>query len=196
MTFAALAVTSTLFAPPIYLPAVVLLVGVIVLFVGLRAGQRPVWLGGGGLAVLAVGWFGLAAVVETGREAALARTSAIVDAAEDGRWADFGALLDPITSLPGFYADGAEFAAGAERSVERAGVTSAAVTSTQVDESVPGAVIVDATVLSQQEITMGRPFKSGWRFRYVRTDDALVLERVEVIPVTGGNVQSVQANIR
>ncbi|MEM6312972.1 MAG: hypothetical protein AAF743_02750 [Planctomycetota bacterium] len=180
-------------SPPIWVPGVCVVVGLVAAFVMRTVAKVPIV----GLVLAAVGllWFGLDLVTETPREEALRRTSTIINATADRDWQAFEDALSPRTRLPGRYADRTQFLAGAEATVDSIGLSSVTITSRKAD-AVDGVVDVHATVWSTQSITRDRPEKTLWRFRYVITDDGLILDFIEPLEVRGQDMSVVMQAIR
>lgn len=184
--------TDLFFDPPIVILIALAVLGVALLFVSGRFAQKRIALVGAAVLLLAVGWLVVSEVVRTDTERALERTHAIVEATEDRDWQTFASLLDPKTGLPGKFANRDEFVAGAELTIDTIGLKTAGISSATVDDTEPGALLVDTTVYSTQSIDGGRPVKTAWRFRYVQTDAGLILERIESLPTS--DAQGVDVN--
>ncbi|MEM8873398.1 MAG: hypothetical protein AAGD32_03975 [Planctomycetota bacterium] len=175
-------------SPPFWIPALLVFAGLLVALVLRSVAKVPAI----GLSVAAVGllWFGVDLVTETNREEALRRTSTIINAAADRDWEAFGDAMDGNTRLPGRYANRDQFLAGAEATIETIDLKSVFIRSRQVGE-LDGVIDVDTVVLSVQAATHDRPEKTTWRFRYVETDDGLVLDLIQPLEVRGQDVSIV-----
>jgi hypothetical protein len=141
----------------------------------------------GGIAVASLGlllaltsWF-----VVTDKEYCEKQTRQIVDAATQSDWPTLEKLLDPQSSVEAIYTNRDQIMAGAKKTVDTIGLTSASITSMQVKQT-DTVITVDVTILSYQNITQGRPVITSWRFDWENTGAGWKLIRIE--PLEGEQV--------
>lgn len=172
-------------SPPIWVPALLIAGGLLAALLMRSVAKVPAI----ALIVAALGllWFGLDLVTETKREEALRRTSTLINATVDRDWEAFGEAMNPGTRLPGRYNGRVEFVSGAEATIENIGLKTVLITSRSLSQQ-DSLIDVDATVISTQSATNDQGQKTVWRFRYVETDDGLVLDLIEPLEVGGQDV--------
>jgi 4-amino-4-deoxy-L-arabinose transferase-like glycosyltransferase len=141
----------------------------------------------GGIAVAALGLLLILTswLVVTDKEYCDKRTRQIVEAASHRDWPALEKLLDPQSSVEAIYTDRDQIIAGAQKTVDKIGLTSASITSMQVKQT-DTVITADVSILSYQDITMGRPIITSWRFDWENTGGGWRLVRIE--PLQGEQV--------
>jgi hypothetical protein len=123
--------------------------------------------------------------VQTDKEYVEHRSKQIVAAVDHRDWNALQTLLDPQTSLEGIYKNRDQILDGAKKTADTIGLASISITSTEVKQT-DTLITVDLTLLSNQDITMGRPVITNWRFDWDNTGTGWKLVRIE--PLEGNQV--------
>ena len=133
-----------------------------------------------GLTLALTSWF-----VETDKEFVEHRTRDMVADINRRDWAALEKLLDAHTSLEGVYTNRDQIIEGAKKTADVIGLSSASITSMEVKQT-DTLITVDLSILSNQDITMGRPTITSWRFDWQNTGTGWKLQRIE--PLEGNQV--------
>jgi hypothetical protein len=137
------------------------------------------------IALLGVALLLTSLLVQTDKEFVSKHSRQIVEAAGNRDWPALEKLLDPHTSVLGVYANRDQIIAGAKKTADTIGLTSASVTSLEVKQT-DADITVDLSILSNQDITMGRPTITNWRFDWEDRGSGWKLVRIE--PLEGNQV--------
>jgi hypothetical protein len=124
-------------------------------------------------------------LVQTDKEYVEHRTRQMVDAFNRRDWTALEGLLDPQTSLEGVYKNRDQIIQGAKKTVDVIGLSSASITSMEVKQT-DTLITADLAILSNQDITLGRPTITSWRFDWENTGTGWKLVRIE--PLEGNQV--------
>lgn len=165
---------------PVWFPTAVLGIGLAVWVYGNNRTQPKLRMAGLGIGLLAVVLVVLSVMVDTPREASEKRTNAIVAAANVKAWDEFQSHFDSNTRLIGL--------TGAEAIRQRAeqywgnfdfkGATVLGMSSTQAGSL----ITVEATIYAD----FAGPPTSTWAFEYKQRADAITLDNIRLIAITGG----------
>ena len=119
-------------------------------------------------------------LVQTDKEYVEHRTRQMVDAFNRRDWTALEGLLDPQTSLEGVYKNRDQIIQGAKKTVDVIGLSSASITSMEVKQT-DTLITADLAILSNQDITLGRPTITSWRFDWENTGTGWKLVRIEAL---------------
>jgi hypothetical protein len=133
-----------------------------------------------GVLLALLSWF-----VMTDKEHCEKQTRQMVAAVDHRDWPALEKLLDAHTSLEGVYKDRDEIIDGAKKTVDAIGLSSVSITGTEVKQ-VDTVITVDLAIMSDQDVTMGRPAITNWRFDWENTGTGWKLVRIE--PLQGEQV--------
>ena len=181
------------FDTPWWFPLGLAVAGVVVLVAANRRREKPLLIAGGALVLLAIAAFLVSYLVDTPKERAIARTYALVAAADAKDWTRFNALLDPTTSVL-FLRGPEQITAAARKAVEQVGLTKASVLglrASQIDTNIQ----IDISVYSEQD-ALGRPAKSSWRLVYQNFGDGWKLESVAPLGEDGTPVGAIEKYLK
>ena len=166
--------------------------GVFVFVSGNRRREDNVRNGGLLLVVLALGWAALSYYMDTPRETAARQSRAFVASVIDKNWPVTTSILDPMASLSvldantAVYTNRDQILDGAKQAVDRYGLKSANILSlgARQDDTL---ITVDLDILSDQDVTMGRPITTSWQFEWQKTGEKWTLLRITCLKI--GNEQ-------
>ncbi|HEY0007405.1 MAG TPA: nuclear transport factor 2 family protein [Tepidisphaeraceae bacterium] len=167
--------------PPWYLPIVLALLALVLLFQGNSRQNRNVKYVGLALAVTAAALFALGHYLESDREKAIRLTQEVGAAVDQRQWDQFATYFDPKSSF-NQYRGRDEIVAGSRRSVEAADVKNITISGVEVTDE-PGGFISNFTATA--DIGGGTyRLPTNWRFYWSRNDagNDLVLYRIEYVP--------------
>lgn len=181
---------ETLFNPPLWMPAVAVVIAIGVFVYGNARVQTSVRNAGLGLLGLAVAWCIAAFLIQTRVEKCITRTHAIVAAAEHADWARLRALLDKGTTL--------EFLRGGDAIVNATQTTAGAYGLKDIrvfgTEAVAGPNTVDVTFNSLLEGQ--QPLTASFRFEYEDRSDGMLLAKIVPLKIGEMNMDQVRNAIR
>jgi hypothetical protein len=178
-----------LFAPAWYYPVVLLLVAVVLFWNGNRRLDKTLKNVGGGLALLAVGWGGVAYLVQTPKERALAHTKSLIQAYQAHDWPRFQSLLDPGTTLAS-YGSREVIVRAAQASIDNPGVKEVYTLSTEAQQN--GAhVVVTTTIATTLERLGGQPVRSTWQFEFVNMNGTWTLTTITPLALEGQSAEPI-----
>jgi hypothetical protein len=171
--------TELLFDTPWWLPALIAGVGVVLFWMGNNRQERKVRNFGAALLVLALLVVGVSYFVDTPRERAIKNTRSLVKSVEARDWPAMTSLMDPRCAFES-YGNRDEIVSAARIAAERFGLKSINITSLQA-EQVDTLITVHLDVISEQDVTMGRPFPTSWQLDYQKTANGWSLRNIEVL---------------
>ncbi len=126
-----------------------------------------------GLVLFALGW-----LVETDKEHCEHRTRQIVAAVDRRDWTALQSLLDPQTSLEGIYLNRDQIVAGAKKTADTIGLSSASITSMETKQH-DTVITIDVNIYSLQDATLDRPAITSWQFDWSNTGTGWKLQQIE-----------------
>ncbi|MBC7783581.1 MAG: nuclear transport factor 2 family protein [Burkholderiales bacterium] len=167
--------------PPWYVPSVVALIAVILLFQGNSRQNKNMKTAGLICSLIAAGILVMATVLESTHEALARKTREIAEAVDKRDWPKFSALLDPEVRFY-FYNGRDQLTKGAEKSAEDIGVKDITIGNIEINEDA-NAYQVDFTATADLSIASRRA-PTNWRFFWTRpTPDAdFLLFRIDYVP--------------
>lgn len=188
--------TDLLFATPWWLPATIVVAGMVVFISGNKRQLTGTRNAGLGLILLAVLLVGISYFVETDRERVSRQTRELIDAVEARDWSKMKSLLDPRVGMaavngPPIYNNREAVLQGAQGAAERYGLKSVTVTSLEAQQDAAD-ITVSVSVFSVQEATMGRPLPSSWQFAWGQTGEQWALLRITCLKIGDQNVRQIR----
>jgi hypothetical protein len=147
-------------------------------YTGNARSEKSWKIGGIVIALVGVGLAITSCLVTTDKEYVDQHTRQIVEAFNRRDWPALHGLLDPHTSLEGVYTNRDQIIDGGKKTVDAIGLTGASITSLQTKQT-DTLITVDLNILSSQDITMGRPTVTSWRFDWENRGTGWKLVRIE-----------------
>lgn len=169
-----------LFDAPLWLVGALAAAGVACFVYGNNRRRDDIRYSGLGLLLLGVVLAVVSYLIDTDLEKVTKRTQALVTSVDKQDWKAFQSLLSPNTSFQ-IYNNREQLVAGAKATAERIGLKSVRVTSLQPKQT-QTVITVDLNVISEQDITLGRPYPTSWRFDWQDLGNGWVLTRIENLP--------------
>jgi hypothetical protein len=191
--------SDLLFDTPWWLPALLLAAGVVLFITGNNRQVPRLRLAGVGVFLLAVALILTSYFVLTPRERALANTRRLVTAFEKRDWPTFQSLLPDQVSLAllnhpdSIYSNRAKLVAGAKAAQDRYNFKNLAVTGIEAVQT-DTLITVSLDVISEQEITMGRPLPSSWQFDWQETADGWLLVHITALKIANMPADQIRNN--
>lgn len=167
------------FDTPWWLPALIAGVGVVLFITGNNRRETKVRGAGIALAVLALLVVAVSSFVDTPREKVMKDTRRLVEAVEKRDWQTMTSLLDPRCSLEK-YANREQIVKAAQEACEQFNVTSIRITSLVADQT-DTLITVTLDILSEQDLTMGRPYPTSWQLGWQKTAAGWSLRNINVL---------------
>lgn len=162
--------------------------GIVVFVAGNRRREDPLRNAGVVLVVAAIGWAAVSYYMDTPLERASKRSRELVASVIEKNWPVTQGILAPTASLSVLSADAAVYTSrdqiidGAKQAVDQYGLNSANILSLQARQD--GSLItVDLDILSNQEVTMGRPITTSWQFEWEKSGQQWVLTRITCLRI-------------
>jgi 4-amino-4-deoxy-L-arabinose transferase-like glycosyltransferase len=150
-------------------------------YTGNTRSEKSWKIGGIVLALLGITLAVTSWLVQTDKEYVGNRSRQIVAALDRRDWSALDGLLDPHTSLEGVYKNRDQIINGAKKTVDTIGLSSMSITSMDVKQT-DTVITVDLNILSSQDLTLGRPTITSWRFDWENTGTGWKLVRIEPLP--------------
>lgn len=189
-----------LFSVPWWIPTVLVIAGVALLVSGNRRQNVRVRTSGFALIALAVAWSVISYLVDTPREIAQKQTRQFVQSVVDRNWNTFDALMAPDAD---FTFAGSSWRLAPRQAIDDAvrpdvnqiGLHGAHVSDMKATES-GDAVVIHATVWSEQDFSMGRPLDSEWEFEWRPNGGRWLLHEIRAIRVANVSPEEVRGSLR
>jgi hypothetical protein len=162
--------------------------GIILFVAGNRRREDMLRNAGAVLVVAAIGWAAVSYYMDTPLERAANRSRELVASVIDKNWPVTQAILAPNASLSVLSADAAVYTSreqiidGAKQAVDQYGLKSATILSLQARQD-GGLITVDLDILSDQDVTMGRPITTSWQFEWQKSGEQWVLTRITCLRI-------------
>lgn len=179
-----------IFNAPWWLPSGIAVIGLIVLFTGLRRLEPKLRNAGAAILLFGVAWFLLSYFIETDIEKCEHRTRDIVAAVAKQDWNKLSTMLDADTSLvipqsrlPIGNSGGKEMIiAGAQVTASQVGLKSVHIISMEAsrDQTV---ITVSFSAYSVQDATQDEPYPSSWQFTWQQRGKDWYLQEITPIKV-------------
>ena len=179
--------TELLFDTPWWLPAALAGLGIYLFWIGNRRQESRVRSAGIGLVVAAVAVLGISYFVDTDLEKAVQRSHQMVQSVEQRDWPTLTTILSPRVSLSMFgfrelYGNRKELVDAATETVDRYGVKNIRILSTSTEQS-DTLITITMLIMSEQDITQGRPLTTSWKFEWQRAGGAWALEHITCLKI-------------
>jgi hypothetical protein len=160
---------------PWYIPAVLLLVGAVMLYSGAVAVARRVALAllGVGLVIIAVSW-----LLESDREAVLRRTREVIKAVDGKDWSTLEARLDPKVQFL-VLKDREALMIVVRAQAERLGLKSVTLAGISETRGDGGTRLTEFQASADTGATSN--FLSNWRLEWAKRDDQWLVTRIEFL---------------
>ncbi|MGH7215380.1 MAG: hypothetical protein ACREIT_11510 [Tepidisphaeraceae bacterium] len=172
--------TDLIFDLPWWLPAIIAAVGAGLWVSGNKRVDRTLKNVGLVILTLAILFTVVSYLVDTDRETAIDRTRRLVNAVQKRDWTTFSTLLDPKTSFLA-YRDRAALVNAAQVGADNIGLKGVTITGLEATQD-QTLITVDLTVLTDQEVSMGRPIVTNWRFDWTETAEGWFLTHIDYLP--------------
>ena len=143
-----------------------------------------------GVCLLATSFF-----FETDKEHVEKQTRRIVADLDHWDWDDLEKAMDPRTSLEGVYTNRQQIIDGAKKTADAIGLSSVSITSMQAKQT-DTLITADVNILSSQDVTMGRPTVTSWRFDWENTGTGWKLVRIEPLQASQVSRDDVLKNLQ
>jgi hypothetical protein len=178
---------NLLFDAPWWLPTILAGLGIFLFWTGNRRQESKVRNAGTGFLLAAVAVLLLSYFIDTDVEKAVKRSRTLVNSVEARDWTTLRNSMGPNVSLGMLgatdrYVKREEIVGGAKAAVEQYGVKNVHILSTSTEET-DQLISVTMTVISEQDITMGRPITTSWKLEYQRSGKDWPLERITCIKI-------------
>ena len=180
--------SDLLFDTPWWLPTLLLAAGVVLFITGNNRQIPRIRLAGVVVFLLAIALILVSYFVMTPRERALANTRKLVTSFVDRDWATFQSLLPEQVSLAllnhpdSIYSNRAKLVAGAKQAQEKYNFKAIHITGIDAVQT-DTLITVSLDVISEQEVTMGRPFPSSWQFDWQETANGWLLVHITALKI-------------
>jgi hypothetical protein len=185
-----------LFDTPWYVPSFIAASGITVFFFANQRGETRYRNIGLGIILLAMLIVGVSWTVDTAKEKAVKHTRELVRSFENRDWAAFEKLLPQQVSLGlqnyprGVYDTKRDLVTGAKQAQERYNFKGIHILSTNAQQN-DTFIAVYLDVITEQELTMGRPVTSSWEFDYTEAADGWALEKITALKIANQPVEQV-----
>jgi hypothetical protein len=189
-----------LFNVPWWIPAVLVIAGVILWVSGNRRQHDRMRTIGWTLMLLAVAWATVSYLVDTPKEKCLKLTREFIQSVVDRKWSTLNSLMEPDADFTfvgsSWRIDGRQAIDEAVKpDVDQIGLKGAHATSTEATEQ-DDAVVVRCTIWSEQEMSMGRPLDSTWEFEWRQTGGGWMLHEIRGIQVANISPDELRGTLR
>jgi len=180
--------TELLFDTPLWLPAMIVGVGAVLFWMGNTRLEKKIRNTGIALLIAAVVLVMVSYLVDTPREKVMNQTRQLVDSVEQRKWPVMESLLDPRCTLEN-YNNRDQIISAAQTATEKFGVKTAIVTSLQAQQD-GSQITVHLDVLSEQDVTLGRPFPTSWQLDWQRNSGNWLLRNIMILESRQAGSQS------
>lgn len=179
--------TELLFDTPWWLPVAFAGLGIYLFWIGNRRQESRVRRAGIGAIVAAVALLAISYFVDTHLETAVKRSKQMVHAVEQRDWPTLNTILAPGASLSVFefvelYGNRKELIDAATDAVDRYGIKNVRVLSTTAEQS-DTLITITLLLMSEQDVTQGRPLTTSWKFEWQRSGGAWALEHITCLKI-------------
>jgi len=186
--------TELLFDIPLWLPAMIVGVGVVLFWMGNVRLEKKIRNTGAGLLALAVVLVIVSYIMDTPREKVMKQTRELVQSVEERDWPVMQGLLDPRCTLDK-YNNRDEIVAAAQTAMEKFGVKTIMVTSLDAKQDA-ASITVHLDIVSEQDITLGRPFPTSWQLDWQRSSGNWLLRNISILESRqAGSQNAVKQNL-
>jgi len=177
-----------IFDTPWWLPTLIAIVGAVMFWNGNRHRNTRMTRGGIGVILAAVLLCVVSWVVDTPKEKAIAGSKKLIESFEKKDWPGFSSVLARdvtvtlLNSPEAIYADRDSLVAAAKDAQEKYKFESMHILSMSANQT-QTIISVDLDLMSTQDLTMGRPITSAWRFEWQEAADGWALERIVAVEI-------------
>lgn len=171
--------SELLFDAPWWLPALIAGLGVGLFIIGNNRQETRIRAAGIILIALAMLALGVSYLVDTPREQVIGKTRRLVQSVETRDWPTMTTLLDPRCSLEK-YGNRDQIVKAAQEVCEQFNVKSIRITSL-VAEQTDSLFTVTLNVLSEQDLTLGRPYPTSWQLGWQKSASGWLLRTIKVL---------------
>jgi hypothetical protein len=186
--------TELLFDTPLWLTATIIGAGVLLFWMGNVRLEKKIRNAGEALLGLAVLLLLVSAVMDTPRERVIYQTRELVHSVEKRDWPAMTQLLDPRCTLDK-YNNRDEIVAAAQTAVERFEIRNITMTSLDAKQDA-ASITVHLDVLSELNISMGRPVPTRWQLDWQKSAGQWLLRNVNVLESSqAGSQNAVKQNL-
>ena len=186
-----------IFDTPWWLLALIAIIAAVFFWQGNRRRSTRLMQAGLGVILLAIALGLTSFFVQTPKERALAQSRKLIESFEKQDWKSFESVLPPnvtvslLNSPDTIYSTREKLVAGAKKAQASYNFQSMHILSISADQA-DTLVTVDLELISTQELTMGRPITSAWRFEFQEAADGWALERIIAVKIANQPVDQIK----
>jgi hypothetical protein len=178
-----------LFDAPWWLPTILAGLGIYLFWTGNRRQESKVRNAGLLMIAATVGVLLVSHFVDTDLEKAVKQSKLLVKSVEARDWPTMRSTMDPGVSLGVLgafdrYGNRDQIVQGATDAVEQYGVKNIRILST-TSEQTEQLITVTMTVMSEQDVTSGRPITTSWKMQFQKSGKEWPLIRIDCINIAG-----------